>query len=914
MSIRVAIEHATTYLYDKPVSLSPHVIRLRPAVHCRTPIEAYSLKILPENHFINWQQDPFGNFLARDEELIAGDVRLTMGGEPTFVSVDDMESPQWNTEADGAHKQQLARALIKRLHNVFATGGALHYGQGKWYPGEPLPRWRLSCLWRKDGIPLWQNPELLADDTRDYGFGPEQAERFIRHLAQHLGVDPLLAVEGYEDTLYYLSKEGQLPINIDPLKYNLKDSDERRILAKLLDRGLGSPVGYALPLKWSDKSHAWDSSKWQFRRGRMYLIPGDSPMGLRLPLDSLPWVEPHKRQTPVEQSLFQPLPELGDYYGEVARRFSSVVPESKPYPEIQEQEPADEETSVEISHTAICVEPRNGRLYVFFPPLTYLEHFLDLTASVESSASALNMPVVLEGYEPPYDFRIHRLLVTPDPGVIEVNIHPASNWEELVKNTVTLYNEAHLARLGTEKFMLDGRHSGTGGGNHVTIGGPTPADSPILRRPYLLQSLITFWQHHPGLSYLFSGLFIGPTSQSPRIDEARNESLYELEIAFQQMPTGESPNPWLVDRLLRHLLVDLTGNTHRAEFCIDKLYSPETSTGRLGLVELRAFEMPPHARMSLVQMLLLRSLIAWFWKQPYRHSLVRWGTELHDRFMLPHYTMTDMKEVIQGIQAAGFPFQEKWLEPFFEFRFPFYGKVNIKDIELELRMAVEPWHVLGIDDVIALAKAGFDYTFNSSKWWNFEEPWCLQQYKQSSPWAPSVSFPESHDSVRLMEELNGNVSAVKMRYTFASVFSTGLMMPVGFEYGFRKQFNVVHTMPEDWETTNTDLSFFITKVNEIKAGHQVLNEDNTIQVVNSGNNRVFSFMKTSHNGTEKALIIINKSFTTQERFFTSDLRKLFGIEGRVSDISAANRMDFIPNNFEYLLPPCEVRILYCKSY
>ncbi|HLC15448.1 MAG TPA: transglutaminase family protein, partial [Thermodesulfovibrionia bacterium] len=630
-----------------------------------------------------------------DEELIAGDVRLTMGGEPTFVSVDDMESPQWNTEADGAHKQQLARALIKRLHNVFATGGMLHYGQGKWYPGEPLPRWRLSCLWRKDGIPLWQNQELLADDTRDYGFGPEQAERFIRHLAQHLGVDPLSVVEGYEDTFYYLCKEGQLPINIDPLKYNLKDSDERRTLAKLLDRGLGSPVGYALPLKWSDKSHAWDSSKWQFRRGRMYLIPGDSPIGLRLPLDSLPWVEPHKRQTPVEQSLFQPLPELGDYYGEVARRFSSVVPESKPYPEIQEQAPADEETSVEISHTAICVEPRNGRLYVFLPPLTHLEHFLDLTASVESSASALNMPVVLEGYEPPYDFRVHRLLVTPDPGVIEVNIHPASNWDELVKNTVTLYDEAHLARLGTEKFMLDGRHSGTGGGNHVTIGGPTPADSPILRRPYLLQSLITFWQHHPGLSYLFSGLFIGPTSQSPRIDEARNESLYELEIAFQQMPTGESPNPWLVDRLLRHLLVDLTGNTHRAEFCIDKLYSPETSTGRLGLVELRAFEMPPHARMSLVQMLLLRSLIAWFWKQPYRHSLVRWGTELHDRFMLPHYTMADMKEVVQGIQAAGFPFQEKWLEPFFEFRFPFYGRVNIKDIELELRMAIEPWHVLG---------------------------------------------------------------------------------------------------------------------------------------------------------------------------------------------------------------------------
>ncbi len=947
MSIRVACRHRTHYRFDRPVGLAPHVLRLRPAPHSRTPVRSYTLRITPDKHFINWQQDPFGNYLARivfpekcrelkievevvadmtvinpfdffieeyaekipfdydpqlhaelapyfevteggplltewlgridrtetptvdflvdlnrrvwesldytvrlepgiqsceetltrktgscrdsgwllvqilrhlglaarfvsgyliqlkaDEKSLDGpsgpeadftdlhawaevfvpgagwigldptsglfageghiplactphpssaapvtgatdpcevtfdfgnsvervredprvtkpysdeqweridalgqtvdtllqqqDVRLTVGGEPTFVSIDDMDGAEWNTRADGPHKRQLANTLVRRLHDVFAPGGFLHFGQGKWYPGEQLPRWSYGCFWRKDGVPVWHDPALFADIGSDGGITGEQAERFVRLLARKLGLEPDRAVPGYEDVFYYLWKEGSLPENVDPLKADLDDPLERRYLAQLLDKGLGTPTGYALPLKWDASRGRWRSGPWTFRRGAMFLIPGGSSMGFRLPLDALPWTTPEKRTLPPGQNQFGELPPLGDYHGEVAQRYSSFETASAD-PDRREQAAADgaAEEPAEVPHTALCVEAREGKLHVFLPPLTILEHYLELLAAVELTAAELATPVVIEGYEPPRDYRLERLLVTPDPGVIEVNIHPAASWDELVTNTETLYEQARLSRLGTEKFMLDGRHTGTGGGNHITIGGPTPADSPVLRRPDLLRSLVTYWQHHPALSYLFSGLFVGPTSQAPRVDEARNDALYELEIAFQQMPQGEVPAPWLVDRLLRNLLVDMTGNTHRAEFCIDKLYSPDSPTGRLGLVELRAFEMPPHARMSLVQNLLLRNFIAWFWKEPYRRELVRWGTELHDRFLLPHFVREDMRQVVADLNRAGFAFESDWFEPFLEFRFPHLGSVDIDGIELELRYAIEPWHVLG---------------------------------------------------------------------------------------------------------------------------------------------------------------------------------------------------------------------------
>jgi len=633
---------------------------------------------------------------AVDAELAAGDVRLTMGGEPTFVSVDDMDSAQWNVAALGEHKLKLAKDLLVRLRDRFAPGGLLHYGQGKWYPGEPTPRWALGCFWRADGQPLWQRPELLARVDRDYGHSLTEAGAFIHWLTDRLGLDQGCVQPAYEDTLYYLWREQQLPDNADPRRAKLKDDAERRRLAQLLNRGLDEPTGYVLPL---ERGHdgRWHSNPWLLRAGLIALIPGDSPMGLRLPLDSL--LQPERpedlnRPSPDPFAPRQALPTAAVLQTPGAGEADATGAGERERQTPGRHRPAPE-PDTSVVRTALCIEPRQGKLHLFLPPLDELAHFVELIGLIESVAQALELPVVIEGYEPPRDPRLLRLLVTPDPGVIEVNIHPAGSWRELVDNTTALYEEAHKARLGTEKFMLDGRHSGTGGGNHVTLGGATPGDSPLLRRPDLLRSLVTYWQHHPGLSYLFSGLFLGPTSQAPRVDEGRAEMLYEMEIAFAQFPEGEVPAPWLVDRLMRNLLIDITGNTHRAEFCIDKLYAPGTPAGRQGILEFRGFEMPPHPHMALVQVLLLRALVARFWQAPYRGKLVRWGTLLHDRFMLPHYVWADVQEVVEDLKEHGYPFQLEWLAPFEEFRFPHYGNLNIGDINLELRWAIEPWHVLG---------------------------------------------------------------------------------------------------------------------------------------------------------------------------------------------------------------------------
>ena len=741
-----------------------------------------------------------------DQQLQAQDVRLTMGGEPTFVAVDDREAAEWNTDALGPTKRGFATELVHRLLAKYGAGGFLHFGQGKWYPGEQLPRWALQICWRADGQPCWSDPSLFADERDTHRYTSDDARNFITTLTKRLGLDPSFVLPAHEDTWYYLWRERRLPVNVDPFDSRLDDELERARLQRVFTQGLDATVGYLLPLKrtWEvgqvqTAGPAWMTGPWFLRDERLYLMPGDSPMGLRLPLDSLPWAakgelaflgepdpfaprvdlpsaaalrmqravaaaDPSPQPSPRERgegvnaeglpsssvlpplplagegvaasTVLPPLPRAGAGWGEgnpgrqgspgEARMATAHEPVAA-HPRNPLASPARFESAGELTRTALCVEVRDpqrgngpkaereaeakhggksGVLYVFMPPLRFLEDYLELLAAIEATTAELGLKIVIEGYPPPRDPRLKVLAVTPDPGVIEVNIHPASSWEQLVDHTEFLYDAAHRTRLSTEKFMLDGRHTGTGGGNHFVLGGATPADSPFLRRPDVLASLLTYWHNHPSLSYLFSGMFVGPTSQAPRFDEARDDQVYEVEIGLAQIErqmglyAGSVP-PWLVDRLLRNLLIDVTGNTHRSEFCIDKLYSPDSATGRLGLLELRAFEMPPHARMSLAQQLLLRALVAWFWREPYRGRgntrLTRWGTGLHDRFLLPTFVKMDFDDVVAELRAAGLAFDAEWFAPHLEFRFPLIGEVATMGINLSLRAALEPWHVMGED-------------------------------------------------------------------------------------------------------------------------------------------------------------------------------------------------------------------------
>lgn len=648
-----------------------------------------------------------------DAELAQGDVRLTMGGEPTFVSVSDRQGAEWNTAALGPTKRGFAVELLNRLRARYGSNGFLHFGQGKWYPGEQLPRWALSIYWRADGEPCWNDPALFADERESSAYTVADAQRFLLRLCQRLDVDARHVAPGFEDVFYYLWRERRLPVNVDPFDARLDDEMERARLRRVFEQKLDSVVGYALPIQ-AGEGGSWVSGPWFLRDERMYLFPGDSPMGYRLPLDSLPWVSEADAPVLAERDPFdvdaqRALPTAAPWRMQSASAAAPLTPGAGGSDgaygagapaRVESAAPARFTSAAGLPRTAMCVQARDGVLYVFMPPLPRLEDYLALVAHVEATAAELNVRIVMEGYPPPRDARLKVLQVTPDPGVIEVNIHPASSWAELVDHTEFLYDAAYRTRLSTEKFMADGRHTGTGGGNHFVLGGATPGDSPFLRRPDVLVSLLAYWVNHPSLSYLFSGLFIGPTSQAPRIDEARNDQVYELELAFQEIrrhcaEQGADVPPWLVDRALRNILVDVTGNTHRAEFCIDKLYSPDSATGRLGLLELRAFEMPPHARMSLAQQLLLRALVAHFWKKPYTAKLTRWGTELHDRYLLPTFVKMDFEDVISDLNAAGYAFDPEWFAPHVEFRFPLFGDVAARGVHLELRGALEPWHVMG---------------------------------------------------------------------------------------------------------------------------------------------------------------------------------------------------------------------------
>ncbi len=637
-----------------------------------------------------------------DEEIKKNDIRLTLGGEPTFVSNENRDAPEWNTAALGDEKKRKAIDLLFRLKNKFSKGAVLQFGQGKWYGGESLPRWAYLCQWRKDDQPVWKNEALIANPAKDYSYKLTDAKKIIDGICKGLGLPSNAILPAYEDVPYYLLQERILPLTGQLIK-KAEDDDEVKRLLKLDKETLGTPKGYVVPLLYSIKRKKWITNLWKFRSKHLLLIPGDSPIGYRLPLNSVPFVKEAAIETPPERSNFDDFENLPSHeiiQKKIKERSSKKTSESELSYLAKDK--------MGYVRTSLCVEVREGKIHIFMPPLFYIEHYLELVAAIETIAENLNLPVIIEGYEPPRDPRTKNFHITPDPGVIEVNVQPAKNWDDLKFINETIYEEAKYCKLTAEKFMVDGRKIGTGGGNHIVMGGETPSDSPFLRRPDLIKSIILFWQNHPSLSYLFSSIFMGPTSQAPRIDEARNDSLYELEIALSQIDKNKKMPFWLIDRLLRNILIDSSGNTHRTEICIDKLYTPELERGRLGLVEFRGFEMTPHSRMNLLQILLLRALVTSFWKKPYDGKLIRWGTHLHDKFMLPHFVWEDFSSIINYLNSNGYSFEKEWFLAQHDFRFPKYGEAKIGDVNIELRMALEPWLVLGEETIAGATARGVD--------------------------------------------------------------------------------------------------------------------------------------------------------------------------------------------------------------
>jgi uncharacterized protein (DUF2126 family)/transglutaminase-like putative cysteine protease len=595
-----------------------------------------------------------------DEDLEEHDVRLTMGGEPTFVGIDEPESLQWNIEALGQAKRNRGMALIRGLRETMTAGALLHYGQGKWYPGEPLPRWALGCYWRRDGVAVWENIDFIAREDQEHGFTSSDALRFAAALGRRLQVSSGNTLPAFN------------PENIT-----------------------SEPAGYVLPLRRRQKDSGelfWSTQLWFTCLGHLLLLsPGDSPMGYRISTESMPWVAPDDVKYAYEAS--------GDLVELPQRHIHRTdLFDQEAAPDTLPPLSSSREDAAELIRPALCVEARDGRLHVFLPYTRLLADYLELLAAVEDTCEYLHKPVWLEGYAPPADPRMQSFTITPDPGVLEVNLPPTGKWDELEQINMLVFEEARRNRLTAEKFDYDGSYIATGGGSHIVIGGATVSDSPLLRRPDLLRSMVTFWQNHPSLSYLFSGRYVGPTSQHPRVDEARLDTLYELEVAFSQLSTGDCP-PSVLDGLFRNLLVDVTGNSHRAEFCIDKLYPPPGCGRRLGLLELRAFEMAPHVRMNLANTLLVRALVASFWKQPFQGRLVRWGTSLHDRFMLPDVVKRDFSDVLEHLCRSGYQIEEKWFASHFEFRFPKIGSIAGDGIELEFRRALEPWNVLAEETI-----------------------------------------------------------------------------------------------------------------------------------------------------------------------------------------------------------------------
>lgn len=623
-----------------------------------------------------------------DRTLMESDTELATSMELAFVAAAKGTSAEWTTAAIGADKRRAAEALATGLARRLAPGAAFMESQGEWFAGEGCPRWRLSCLFRDDGKAICESAQLATPNHADANRNTRSEARALAiELLEQLQLGQNWLIPAYEDGLHELASNPGL-LDFAPNPDELNDPFKRQALAERLSSTLGEPVGFVIPLRWDYVQSRWSSGQWRFRRGGLFLTPGSSQMGYRLPLNSLATAESDRFEPHLERSPFEERPADPGIHGETSARHSDYSP---PMPVLDFADAID---PLPAPKTALCVELRNGRLSVFIPPLSHLEHFLALTAAIDRAARKLDVAVTLEGYDPAEDYRLRRIVLEPDCGVLRVKLPPARSLGQQYDLLKACYDEAEKLGLHGQRVLSDGSMAAAGGGVSVTVGSDRPADSPFLHRPELLRKLIAYWQRHPSLSYFFADRSIGPGGFAPRPDEGRDDALYELGIALARIPSGKSDHPWIADRLLRHLLADPAGNIHRAEINIDQLYPPHRQSERLGRVMLRCFEMPPSADDAALQAAFIKGVLAMLNGSTDSPELVDWGHSLHDRFMLPYLLWQDMSEILRELNNAGFPFPQGWFREILDANLPVVGDVQIGEIGLQLRLAREPWPLL----------------------------------------------------------------------------------------------------------------------------------------------------------------------------------------------------------------------------
>jgi uncharacterized protein (DUF2126 family) len=577
--------------------------------------------------------------LHADALLAEAGLTLTQGGEPTFIPKNPV-SPEWHLEALGDEKLDLAWKLSRALEKSLMPGAVILRSNGKHYPGEPIPRWKLTLL-RRQGSVLWKNPSLLSQGKKGKK-QPITPRKFISTLAIELGV-PGSIRPVYEDVEAAMRASALLGEHPPLPRYSRSKKGFVQPRWTTAERKrwqeLHRAAGWVLPL---DRIEGvWKTDDWVLPDGGdLLLLPGTSSIGLRLPLSQLP-------------------------PGRLPR--------------------------------ALTAEIREGALTLFLPPFLEASSFADLLAAIEKTAEALNSPpIALEGYPPPHEDDWENLSVIPDPGVIEVNLPPAASWESLEKTVSALFLAAEECGLRGTRVLPSGETSATGGGGHLVLGGTSLDSNPFLLKPHLLPSFLRFIQRHPSLSYLFSGRFVGPSSQAPRADESFFEIPRELGIALTAMESMEAPaSPIIIDAILRNLLLDYNGNTHKAEVSVDKFFNPFMPNGRLGLVEFRSIEMSPDIEQFLAIHALWRSLAASFVVKPYTEPLIDWKGKLHDDFLLPFFLEEDLDKVLAYLNDSGFNFKREWFQPHLRFRFPILAEDTIAGIPWHLRRALEPWPLLG---------------------------------------------------------------------------------------------------------------------------------------------------------------------------------------------------------------------------